>query len=82
MLFRLNELEKLYEDKIKIARRSFKTQLADACRKIAGDYKQYYAKLLALETGQSGSILQDLKDTISKQVYLISRNSWRIEILL
>eukprot|EP00116_Pleurobrachia_bachei_P001947 sb/3462209/ len=68
---RLNELEKLYEDKIKIARRSFKTQLADACKKIAGDYKQYYAKLLALETGQSGSILQDLKDTISKQAKML-----------
>ena len=51
-----------------MARRSYKTQMADACKKIAGDYKRYYAQMLALETGQSGSVLQDMKDTIAKQV--------------
>lgn len=50
-----------------IVRRSYKTQMADACKKIAGDYKRYYTKMLELETGQSGSLLQELRDTITKQ---------------
>ncbi|XP_063674842.1 uncharacterized protein C10orf67, mitochondrial-like isoform X4 [Bolinopsis microptera] len=64
---RLAELEKLYEERMRVARRSYKTQMADACKKIAGDYKRYYMKMLELETGQSGSVLQELRDTISKQ---------------
>ena len=52
---------------MRVARRSYKTQMADACKKIAGDYKRYYMKMLELETGQSGSVLQELRDTISKQ---------------
>lgn len=52
---------------MRVARRSYKTQIADACKKIAGDYKRYYTKMLELETGQSGSVLQELRDTISKQ---------------
>jgi len=68
---RLGELEHLYQDRMAITRRSYKTQLADACKKIAGDYKKYYAQMLALETGQSGSVLQELKDTISRQTKVI-----------
>lgn len=64
---RLSELEKLYEERMRVARRSYKTQMADACKKIAGDYKRYYTKMLELETGQSGSVLQELRDTIAKQ---------------
>lgn len=64
---RLAELEKIYEDRMQVARRSYKTQMADACKKIAGDYRRYYTKMLELETGQSGSVLQELRDTISKQ---------------
>ena len=69
--FRLGELEHLYQDRMAITRRSYKTQLADACKKIAGDYKKYYAQMLALETGHSGSVLQELKDTITRQTKVI-----------
>ena len=54
-----------------IVRRSYKTQIADACKKIAGEYRQYYTNMLELETGQSGSVLQELKDTISKQAKML-----------
>ncbi|KAL5257024.1 hypothetical protein ACHWQZ_G012074 [Mnemiopsis leidyi] len=68
---RLSELEKLYEERMRVARRSYKTQMADACKKIAGDYRRYYTKMLELETGQSGSVLQELRDTISRQAKML-----------
>ena len=50
-----------------VARRSYKTQMADACKKIAGEYKKYYTKLMELETGQSGSVVQELRETVARQ---------------
>jgi hypothetical protein len=80
-VFRLSELEKLYEERMRVARRSYKTQMADACKKIAGDHKRYYANMLELETGQSGSVLQELRDTVSRQAKMLKAQEHNMSAL-
>eukprot|EP00112_Aurelia_sp_Birch-Aquarium-sp1_P017336 Seg4002.4 transcript_id=Seg4002.4/GoldUCD/mRNA.D3Y31 product="putative protein C10orf67 mitochondrial" protein_id=Seg4002.4/GoldUCD/D3Y31 len=41
---RIAEIEKLHEERVKVVRHSFRTQLADAIRKISMDYHRYYGR--------------------------------------
>lgn len=63
---RLKELEMDHRDKLSRLRNSYRTQLSDAVKKIAGEYKAYYEELLSGKTDRHDIIIKQLKEQASE----------------
>lgn len=56
--YRISEIERLHEERVNVARRSFKQQLQDALIRMSEKYKKYYEDKLAGKLKPTASTLE------------------------
>ncbi|XP_065896569.1 uncharacterized protein C10orf67, mitochondrial-like [Dysidea avara] len=77
---RLKDVEKSYREKISLLRNSYKTQLSDAVKKIAGEYKAYYEELLSGKSDRHDIIIKQLKEQTSEMAKFLEEKESQLEI--
>lgn len=79
-IFRIGEIERLHEERVSVARRSFKQQLQDALIKMSEKYKKYYEDKLAGKLKPTASML-DRKSKVTALETEVERCQSIIEML-